>query len=62
MLERNDELIERFNKEEQKRQRLQRRKRAPHASKKFHKLLDRLDEVMEKYRPVDCIAKKWIES
>lgn len=65
MLERNDELIDRSNKEEQKRQKLirrkrNRRKRAPSTSKEFHKLLDRLDEVMERRKPVDCISRKWI--
>lgn len=65
MLERNDELIDRFNKGEQKRQRLERRKRsrrkkAPHTSKALHKLLDRLDEAMERHKPVDCISRKWI--
>ncbi len=61
MLERNEELIEQFNKEEQKRQRLQRRKRArrkraPGASKEFHKMLDRLDEAIERHKPADCIS------
>ena len=65
MLERNDELIEQFNKEEQKRLRLQRRKRtrrkrSPGASKEFHKLLDRLDEALERHKPADCISKRWI--
>jgi preprotein translocase subunit SecA len=65
MLERNDALIEQFNKEEQKRLRLQRRKRArrkraPGASKEFHKLLDRLDLAIERHKPADCISTKWI--
>ncbi|MFH1801206.1 MAG: hypothetical protein ABH891_10275 [Candidatus Omnitrophota bacterium] len=65
MLERNDELIEQFNKEEQKRLRLQRRKRArrkraPGASKEFHKILDRLDELREQ-TPADCVSKRWIK-
>ena len=66
MLERNDELINLFNKEEQNRQRLQlrkkaRRKRAPHASKKLRKLLDLLDEAMERRKPVDCFSRKWVK-
>ncbi len=65
MLERNDELIELFNKEELKRQRLQqrkreRRKRNPQASKELHKLLDRVDEAIERHKPADCISKKWV--
>jgi len=65
MLDDNRELIDLFNKEEQKRQRLlqrkrARRERAPHASKTFHKLLDRVDETIERHKPVDCIANKWI--
>ena len=65
MLDDNRELIGLFNKEEQKRQRLQRRKRArrkrmPLENKEFHKLLDRVDDAMEQHKPVDCISKKWI--
>jgi len=67
MLDSNRKLIDQFNKEEQKYQRLQRRKRArrkklPLASKKLHKLLDRLDVLAENHQPVDCVSKKWIES
>ncbi|MFA5167203.1 MAG: hypothetical protein WC530_01585 [Candidatus Omnitrophota bacterium] len=65
MLERNDELIGRFNKNEQKYRSLQRRKRArrkqlPHASKKLHRLFDLFDKAIEKRESADCISKKWI--
>jgi hypothetical protein len=38
-----------------------RRKKAPHASKTLHKLLDRLDEAMERHKPVDCVSRKWTD-
>jgi len=65
MIDDNRELIDRFNHEEQIRQRSLRRKRArrkkaPHTSKVAHKLLDRLDENMERRKPADCISRKWI--
>lgn len=61
----NRELIEQFNKDEQRYRRLERKKqrrraRFPKLSEKFHKLLDRLDEAIERRRPVDCISKTWI--
>ncbi len=66
MLERNDELIEKFNKEEQMRQRMERCKRArrkwvPKLSRRLHKILDHFGEEIERQVPVDCISKKWIE-
>ena len=65
MLKRNDELIEQFNKEEQTRQRLERRRRArrkrsPELSEKNHKILDRLEKIIERRKPTDCIARKWV--
>jgi hypothetical protein len=66
MLDDNRELIDLFNKEEQRRQRLIRRKRgrrkkAPRSGKAWHRLLDRLDEMMERSKPADCVSKKWID-
>ena len=65
MLERNDELIDQFNKEEQRRQRILRRKRSrrkqdPKLSRNLQKLLDRLEKEIEKRASVDCVSKKWI--
>ena len=65
ILERDQALIDQFNKEEQRRQhlrrrKLSRRKRAPKLSRNFHKLLDRLDAEIEKRAIVDCISKKWV--
>jgi hypothetical protein len=65
MLDDNRELIDGFNKEEQKHQRLEqkklkRRARFPKLSERFHRVFDRLDEATERRRPTDCISKKWI--
>jgi len=61
-----NEYIEQFNKEEQKRQRLEqkklkRRARFPKLSERFHKAMDRWDELHERLAPADCVAKKWIK-
>lgn len=66
MLENNRELVDQFNKEEQKRQclkrkRLKRRTCRPGASKRLHQMMDQLDEALERRKPADCISKKWIE-
>ncbi|MDD5227104.1 MAG: hypothetical protein PHV97_07995 [Candidatus Omnitrophica bacterium] len=63
MLGDNRELIDQFNKEEQKRRRLekkklQRRVLFPKLSERFHKTLDRWDEFLEKLTPADCISRK----
>jgi len=60
-----NEFVDQFNKEEQKRQRLKERKlkrraRFPKLSKRLHKALDRWDELREKLAPADCVSKKWI--
>ncbi|MFA7255659.1 MAG: hypothetical protein WC133_06145 [Candidatus Omnitrophota bacterium] len=65
MLKQN-ELVEQFNKEEQKRRRilkkkLARRIRSPKLKPALRKILDRLDEKVERSAPVDCLAKKWIK-
>jgi len=65
MLKKN-ELVEQFNKEEQKKQslkekKLKRRVRFPKLSERIHKALDRADELVEKRAPVDCVSGKWIK-
>jgi len=62
----NRELIDQFNKKEQKRQRLElrklkRRTRFPKLSERFHKVFDRCDELRERMAPVDCVSQKWIK-
>jgi hypothetical protein len=56
MLKQN-EFVEQFNKEEQKRRRsiLRKLKRRP------SKAMEKLDEAIEKRRSVDLISRKWIE-
>ena len=63
MLERNQELIDQFNREEQLWHRLQwrkvkRRVRFPGLGALAHALLDLRDEIREKWRPADCTATK----
>lgn len=65
MLESNRDLIDQFNKKEQKRQhleqkKLKRRARFPKLNERIHKALDRWDELYERMAPVDCVSKKWI--
>lgn len=66
MLETSRELIDQFNKHEQRRRRLQRQKRARRkqlrgARPELLKCLDRLDEITEDQKPVDCVSSKWIK-
>jgi len=65
MLQPNQELIDQFNRDERRRQRLQRRKlkrrvRFPKLGALCHAILDLRDEMREKRRPVDCVSSKWI--
>jgi len=65
MLQPNQELIDQFNRDEQRRQRLQwrklkRRVRFPKLGALRHDILDLRDETREKQRPVDCVGSKWI--
>jgi hypothetical protein len=66
MLQRNQELIDQFNRDEQRWRRLQLRKvmrrvRFPKLGGSFHAILDLRDEMRERRRPADCISSKWIE-
>jgi len=66
MLQPNQELIDRFNRDEQRWRRLQwrklkRRVRFPKLAALSHAILDLRDEMREKQRPVDCVSSKWIE-
>ena len=61
ILQRNQELIDQFNREEQLWYRLQSRKvkrrvRFPKLGALFHAMLDLRDEMRERYRPADCIG------
>ena len=66
MLCHTQELIDQFNREEHSRQqmkmrKLKRRIRFPKLEALHHALLDLMDEIRERRRPVDCISKKWTE-
>ena len=63
MLQRNEELIDQFNRDEQLWHRLQwrkvkRRVRFPKLGALSHVMLDLRDEMREKRRPVDCVSSK----
>ena len=63
MLQRNQELIDQFNRDEQCWRRLQvrklkRRVRFPRLGESRHVILDLRDEMREKLRPVDCVSSK----
>ena len=65
MLQHNQELIDRFNRDEQRWRRLQwqkvtRRARFPKLDALRHAILDLRDEMREKRRPVDCVSSKRI--
>jgi len=65
MLQRNQELIDQFNHDEQRWQRLQwrklkRRVRFPKLGALLHAILDLRDEMRERRRPADCISRKLI--
>ena len=62
MLQRNQELIDQFNRDEQRWQRLRcrkvkRRDRLPKLGALSHAMLDLLDEISEKRRPADCVGR-----
>jgi len=66
MLQRNQELIDQFNRDEDRRRRLQWRKlmlrvRFPKLGALSHAMLDLRDEMRERRRSADCISSKWIE-
>ena len=63
MLQRNQELIDQFNRNEQLWYRLQwrkakRRVRFPKLGALSHAILDLRDEMRERHRPADCIGLK----
>ena len=65
MLQPNQELIDRFNRDEQRWQRLQwrklkRRVRFPELGALPHAILDLRDEMRERRRPADCVSSEWI--
>jgi len=65
MLQRNQELIDRFNQNEHRWRRLQWRKleqrgRSPKLGTLPHVILDLWDDMRERRRPVDCVSRKWI--
>jgi len=65
MLQRNQELIDQFNRDEQLWHRLQwrkvkRRVRFPKLGMLPHAILDVRDEMRDKRRPVDFVSREWI--
>ncbi len=65
MLKCNQELIDQFNRDEQRWRLLQWRKlkwrvRFPKLGALRHAILDLRDEMRERRRPVDCVSSKWI--
>jgi hypothetical protein len=67
MLQSNQELIDQFNREEQRCHRLRcrkvkRRVRLPKLGALSHAMLDLLDESREKRRPAECVSHKRIEA
>ena len=65
MVQRNQELIDQFNRDEQRWRWLQwrmlkRRVRFSKLGALPHAVLDLRDEMREKRRPVDCVSSKWI--
>jgi hypothetical protein len=65
MLQRNQELIDQFNREEHRWRRLQwrklmRRVRFPKLGALSHAILDMRDEMRERRGPADCISSKWL--
>ena len=64
-MERNQELIDRFNRDEQRWRLLQwrmlkRRIRFLKLGALSHAILDLRDEMRERRRPADCVSSKWI--
>jgi len=67
MLQRNQELIDQFNRDERRWHRMQWRKvkrlvRFPKLGAWSHAILDLRDEMREKRRPVDCVSSKRVFS
>jgi len=65
MLQRNQERVDRFNRDEQHWRRLQwrklkRRVRFSKLGASHHAILDLRDEMREKRRPADCVGREWI--
>jgi hypothetical protein len=65
MLQRHQQLIDQFNRDEQgwrRRQwhKLKRRRKFPKLGAGRHAILDMLDEMGDKKAPVDCVGSKWI--
>jgi len=62
MLQRNQELIDQFNRDEQRwwqlqRRKLKRRVRFPKLGALRHDILDLRDEMRERRRPADCVSR-----
>ncbi len=64
MLQRDQELIDQFNRDEQRWRlqwrKLKRRVRFPKLGALRHAILDLRDEMREKRQPLDCVSSKWI--
>jgi hypothetical protein len=65
MLQRDQEVIDQFKRDEQRWRLLQWRKlkrqvRFPKLGALRHDILDLRDEMRERRRPVDCVSSKWI--
>jgi len=65
MLQRNQELVDQFNRDEDRWHRLQwrkvkRRVRFPKLGSWSHVILDLRDEMRERRQPVDCVSSKRI--
>jgi len=56
MLQRKQELVDQFNRDEKRWRRI----RLPKLAALLHTILDMRDEMREKRRPVDCVSSKWI--
>lgn len=62
----NQEIIEPFNRDAQRYEDLRQRKllrrfRFPKLSSQQYDILDTLDELREKRKPVNCVSQKWME-
>jgi hypothetical protein len=65
VLQRNQKLIDQFNRDEQRWRwlqwrKLKRRVRFPKLGALRHAILDLRDEMREKRQPADCVSSKWI--
>jgi len=56
MLQPNQELVDRFNRDEERWRRL----RFPKLGALLHAILDLRDDLRERRRPADCVSREWI--